>query len=47
MRTRARRATLARLILAALRPAGAIWLCSCGVYYDPSDPADAYPHNNH
>lgn len=30
--------------------AGHIIQCSnpdCGVYYDPSDPAASYPHNNH
>ena len=21
--------------------------CDCGDWYDPSDPADSYPHNNH
>ena len=47
MRTHTPRATLARLILAALRPAGTYWRCSCGVYYDPSNPADACAHNNH
>lgn len=47
MRSRTPHAILARLIDTLLAPAGVIYQCSCGAYYDPSDPADSYEHNNH
>lgn len=47
MFTRTFHATLAHLIVATLTPAGVIYQCSCGDYYDPSDPIASYPHNNH
>jgi len=43
-------AQLSRLLHDTATPAGHIIQCSnpdCGVYYDPSDPAASYPHNNH
>ena len=46
--TARRRARLARVLAAALAPAGIIIKCpTCGVHYDPSDRDASYPHNNH
>lgn len=41
-------ALLIHLIRSAASPAGINIPCPvCGVHYDPSDPGQSYPHNNH
>ena len=45
-----RSALLALVLSRCASPAGHIIQCphpDCGVYYDPSDPGQSYPHNNH
>lgn len=41
-------ALLALILRATASPAGHIIRCgTCGDYFDPSSPAESYPHNNH
>ena len=41
-------ALLAFILRAAASPAGINIPCPvCGDYFDPSDPGQSYPHNNH
>lgn len=48
MRSATPRAQLALLIHRSLILAGINIPCGiCGTYYDPSDPGQSYPHNNH
>lgn len=41
-------ALLALILRTAGAPAGINIACPvCGAYFDPSDPGQSYPHNNH
>ncbi|MFE3458588.1 hypothetical protein ACFXKD_13685 [Nocardiopsis aegyptia] len=47
-RTPTRSRTLMGRLIAALAPNGFAYYCEvCEIYYNPADPGESYPHNNH